>query len=234
MKTKIFKKTRHSLLVEEEDLTALYEFLKNKYKKIKITAFCVDGSRLESEDIEDILKFNNPHYRKIKAIDFEANDTYEERISLEIGEEETEFTIDSQNDEAARDRTQELLKVFSGMKPSYDLIARISVFGSLIVLWGIIGLSFSTLRLFKLLPQSDSSLSATESFNYAIVVTLIIFLITYPIDRFRSWVFPKVFFNLGTQKREMEKIKNWRDIIFKTILLGIVVGISVYFITRSF
>lgn len=222
------------MLVEEEDLTALYEFLKNKYKKIKITAFCVDGSRLESEDIEDILKFNNPHYRKIKAIDFEANDTYEERISLEIGEEETEFTIDSQNDEAARDRTQELLKVFSGMKPSYDLIARISVFGSLIVLWGIIGLSFSTLRLFKLLPQSDSSLSATESFNYAIVVTLIIFLITYPIDRFRSWVFPKVFFNLGTQKREMEKIKNWRDIIFKTILLGIVVGISVYFITRSF
>lgn len=241
MRVKILKNIKHSLLVEEADLVHIFEFLKRKYEKAKIAASCTDGTRLESDGVDDILKFNNPSYRKIKTIEIDASDTYEERISLKLGGDNfeffdnvAEFTINSENDESARDRTQELLKMFSDMRPYYDLIARVSLFGLVIILWAVIGLSFSAGQIFGLLPKSDIKLSAVESLNYTVIFLLIIFLISYPLDRFRKWIFPRVFINLGNQKREMAKIKQWRDTIFKTILLGIIIGIIVYFITKPF
>jgi len=32
----------------------------------------------------------------------------------------------------------------------------------------------------------------------------------YPIDLFRRWLFPKVFFSLGKQKETMKWIQQWR------------------------
>ena len=79
MKTDIYKNIRHSLLIEENELKALYSFISSKYTQVKVIAICVDGSRLETNEINDITSFENPNFRRIKIISIQARNNYEDR-----------------------------------------------------------------------------------------------------------------------------------------------------------
>jgi len=241
MKTKIYKTIKHSLFIEERDLKNIFDFLKKNYKEIEIKAICIDGSILETKNINEIIEFYNPNYRKIKIIEITAyNNYYNDRVSITIGENNSslffsnsaEFFITSETDENARDRTQELIKFFLEIKPFYDWFARFSIFDFVVILWAVIGLSISAGELFGLLPRTENKFSAVEALNYIVIILILVFFITYPIDRFRRWIFPRVFFNIGNQKRTAEKINQWRNIIFKTILLGIFVSLVASLVTK--
>ena len=245
MKIKISKTIRHSLFIEEKDINQIFCFLRERYKKVSIVAICIDGAQLESDDVNEVLRFYNPSYRKIKTIRIEAFNEYDERISVIIGtnnyssllfSDTAEFTISSKLDENARDRATELTRMLLEMRPFYvyDWIARIPIFDTIIILWGSIGIISISLQLFGLSPKSKSNLSFIEAFNYLFLYLLLLYVITYPIDRFRKWLFPRVFFCLGNQKNEMGEIRRVRKIILEIFIFGVIVGIITHFITKLF
>jgi hypothetical protein len=234
MKIKIHKTVKHSLFIEEKDLKYIFDFLKSKYKEIEIKSTCVDGSIIESKDINEIIEFYNPNYRKIKMIEINAYNSREDLCLITIGENNSfslflnnsaEIFIISESYEGAKAIEQELINLFLELKPFYDWFARISIFSFLITLWFGISLLIYTGQMFGLLPKIKSEFTTLEILNFSLIILILLFLITYPIDYLRKWIFPFVFFNIGNQKREAEKIKYWRNIVFNTFILGIIVSL---------
>ena len=89
MKTKIDTKIKHSLIVDKDGLRSIQKFISKQYKHIEFTANCVDGSILETDNIEEIIGFDNPNYRHITEIVIEAqndssNWSSSEGLTLEI------------------------------------------------------------------------------------------------------------------------------------------------------
>jgi hypothetical protein len=48
------------MLIKEQDLKNIFDYLKNKYKTINIIANCINGTELETLDIDKVLEFYNP------------------------------------------------------------------------------------------------------------------------------------------------------------------------------
>ncbi|MGI8656663.1 MAG: hypothetical protein ACR2LC_15775 [Pyrinomonadaceae bacterium] len=228
MKTQIQRSIKHSLLIEGEELTSLYSFIHSKYSEAEITAECNDDSQLETEEISDIINFDNPNYRRITSITINARNSYEETLRIRINSawfsEPVQFTIKSQNDEAAVYITQELVKLFSEMKPGYDLLTRISV----ITFIGGLGATYSLLRTIALLfgwvkplPPLSNELSWAEAINLMILFIVVLFGILALFEWLRLSLFPKVFFMIGKQKKKMERLIKWRWVVFASLLLSI-------------
>ena len=242
MKTKITKTIQHGLIVEESDLRTIFNFLKERYNNIEIIVDCDGGNQLETSNIEEIIKFDNPSYRKIKKIKIYAINTNanEENLSLiidsgvfSIFDNTVVLIINSKNNEEARGRAQELLKRFSEMKPWYSLTTRISIFSLIIVCWGVVSLFFEFGYLLSYISRPEGSLSAIASFNILLLGVLGLFLATYPIDCFRKWMFPAVFFNVGCQRRVLEKIKKTRHIVFVVLILGLILSVIANIISKK-
>lgn len=231
MKTTITKEIHHSILAEGDELQSLCGFISSRYKDTEISAQCIDGSKLETKDIKEILSFENPNYRKIKNISFQAHNDFDERLSFDIWADRTftsaELRIESQDDEQALYATHEILNKLREMKPWYDLLARIPISYVVFGLWFLWGMWITANQLIGLRPPAASltKYSIFESLNIAVLITIIAFAIVYPFDWVQKRIFPKVFFLIGKQKKTMETIKKWRGFIFGGILLAIVTGI---------
>jgi len=230
MKTTITKNIKHSLLVEEDSLIALDKFLRSKYSEIKIIAKCDDGSSLETNDLGEILSFENSNFRKVYQLTIDAENDYRDSISITMRSAKffgtAEFDLTSESDERAVFVTEEVIKRFKDMKPAYDWITRIDILLVVAIVFAIPGLLLSTLRALDVLPPSSpSKLSGMEGFNVSLVLAGVIFVVTYPIRKGIDYLFPKVFFLLGKQKKNFETILKWRNIIFVGIILAIITGV---------
>lgn len=240
MKTTISKKIRHSLLIEEAEFGSLYKFMSSRYERVQIVAYCLDGSELETDKVAEIFEFENLNYRRIQTVVVSARNDWEERLSLAIRSNGSgflgtaELDLSSQDDEAALYVSREVLKRLAEMKPTYDLLARTSVVYVAFGLWGLFGLAVTAMRMLKLAPPSPglAEISAIESFNAAVLATLLLLAITYPLDLGRKYLFPKVFFLFGKQKKTMETIRRWRSFVFGAIILSVGIGLFVEFVGK--
>lgn len=228
MKTQIKRTIKHSLLIEPEELNSLYSFIRSKYNNAEIAAECNDDSQIETEEISDIINFENPNYRKITGITLSARNSYEDTLRLRINSswpsDPATFTINSQNDESAVYIGQEIVKLFSEMKPGYDWLARISIIATVIGLWAVYGLIRTAAMLFgfvKPTPPLPNDLSSAEAFNIIILFILVLLGILALFEWIRMLLFPRVFFMLGKQKKKMEKLIKWRWVVFTGLVLSI-------------
>jgi hypothetical protein len=231
MKTTLSKDIRHSLLVEEGDLQSLYDFVSLKYNEVEAAAKCIDGSKLETKEIREITSFENPSYRKIKSISIHARNDSDERMSLDIWTDRAfisaEFQIESQNDEQALYVSREILNRLAEVKPWYDLLTRVSISYVLYGLWFIWGMWNTVTQLMGLRPPSSvlAKYSTIEVLNFMLLIVIAAFVITYPFNRLQKYLFPKIFFLLGKQKRTMETIVKWRGFVFGGVVFAIVIGV---------
>lgn len=69
MKTRVRRTIKHALDLQPRDLTALWKFLQKSYKGLKIAANCADGSLLETQDLDELLGFENPSFRRIQSVE---------------------------------------------------------------------------------------------------------------------------------------------------------------------
>ncbi|HEY3312153.1 MAG TPA: hypothetical protein VGK00_10990 [Anaerolineales bacterium] len=240
MKTNISKTISHSLLVDSDDILSIHSFISSKYNRVIIVGKCNDGSQLEITDIQDLLQFENLNYRKIESITFYAgnnNGEDEEKFSLNIQDRtfySSELIVSSNDDQKALYVTQEILKRLADTKPSYDWVARISVLTALLIfllsLWFVLQASVYL----KIIHIQGEISDGVGAFNNAIFFAIILIAITYPIDRLRKYLYPKLFFLLGKQKKTIETIRFWRNFIFVTVILTIILGIAVNVITNLF
>jgi hypothetical protein len=226
------KKIKHALVLEEEDLKKISSFIIERYKKIEITAKCNDKTVLRSENIDDIVSFENQDFRRIIAISMEGRNSFEESLYITIEEKSyeestAEFSISSDKEEDVNYISKKLTEWFLGTKPGYSFMSRISSF------WVFLGLACVVAVILNLYWDvigktilDTSKLSATEVFNLAFFAFFIIYIIcSEPIKKFRKWLFPAIFFLLGKQKKTMKKIENIRIIVFIVIFLGLAINI---------
>lgn len=239
MKTSISKNVYYSLYLEELDLQAFHKLLSSKYKHPSITVRCSDGSIWETEDIHELISFENPNYRKIVRMTFIARNELTELCSLDIHPPDifgctAEVSIKSDKDERALFFFNELLKMLKESKPSYDTLTRVPITFIVFGLWGLITLTMTFLKMAGYLATKQSSHPFNlEMFNEIFMIVIIVLAVTSTIDWGLRKLFPKVFFALGRQTRAMERIKKLRGIIFIGISLALLVGLLVNYISKT-
>lgn len=227
-KISISKDVNHSLLVDEGELKSLCDYLATKYDRLELTASCVDGTTLETSAVDDIVQFDNPTPRKIKGLTIDALKSYEERVSIDIDGGNLlgggSFTIKSLSDEDALVISSEILSKFAEMKPWYDLFARYKItyfiLGFLAVV--LIGISFGVT--FGFTPKTSSQITF-DQWVVGFVIAIVIVNFGFWINALQRYLFPRVFFLLGKQKRTMETIISVRKYVFSGVILAIIVGL---------
>lgn len=237
MKVEFSKTIYHSLLIQEEELRSLCSFVSSRFEEITITAACVDGSRLETPDIEEILRFENPKFRRIKSVGIEGRSGVDEHISLDLYSDRfstAEIFLTCESDDRAVYISREILNRLAEMKPAYNLLARVHVSTVLLILWGSATFWYTTLLVLGLSSASGPKYSAAQEVNISILLAIVFMAVTYPFDKLQRYLFPKVFFLLGKQKQAMETIKQWRSFIFYGLLLSIITGVVSSLIVNAF
>lgn len=246
MKTKINTKIKHSLTVDKDGLRSIQKFISKQYKHTEFTANCVDGSILETDNIEEIIDFENPNYRRITEIVFEAqndssNWSSSERATLKIesqngglsrifNEVSISLNVRSESDEKAVFVVKEIRSLLKEMRPWYNLFARTSIFAVYGLIW-IICCVIVTVLLFMGLITSDTgtiSISSLIAINVSGTIGLGL------LDYVRASLFPMIFFDIGRQNRKMEQIKFWRKLIFGSIGLALLISILANILSRAF
>lgn len=241
MKTNISESIKHSLLVEGDELGSLVEFIRSRYGKVQITAECSDNSELETDDISEIINFDNPNYRKIKNITINAHTSYEEILRLRIDSSSNfnmymnsaRLTITSLSDETAVYLSQEIPKRLREMKPGYDLLARFPLtFIAMIVafLWMFAQGVGRFVGFIKLQPEPQSNVSWNDLSIVLVTFIVIVLALTYLLDKVQGILFPRVFFLIGKQRRSLESLKKWRMIVLTAVILGVASSLVASFI----
>ncbi len=231
MRTTILKKVRHSLLAEEDDLRSLCAFVASRYTKLEFVARCVDGSTLESKDINEILSFENPNYRRIRSVSVRAQNDYNDRLSLDIFVDgvftSSELDISSMMGEQALWTSREILNRLAEMKPWYDLLARVQISYVLCGLWFVWSMWLTVEQLLGLVPPAPPSrFSWIEQLNSITLVVVIAIVASEALSRVQRYFFPLVFLMIGKQIRMMGTIQKLRGVVFSGVILAIIVGIA--------
>lgn len=68
--TKTFK---FSTAVTSRDLISLNKFISTEFKQVRYKMYIMDGSIYDTDDINQILEYDNPPLRKITKIEINAN-----------------------------------------------------------------------------------------------------------------------------------------------------------------
>ena len=158
-------------MIKIDILRTIQKFISKQYKHVGFTANCVDGSILETDDIEEIIDFDNPNYRRITEIVFEAqNDSSSwsssEEATLKIESQNgglsrifndvsINLNVRSESDEKAVFVVKEIRSLLKEMRPWYNLLARTSIFAVYGLIW-IICCVIVTVLLFMGLITSDT------------------------------------------------------------------------------
>jgi len=236
MKIKIAKFTDHSLLVTDEDLLAIYRFVASKYDKVEVIANCIDGTSIETIDLQDVLSFDNPDFRRIREISIIGHTGATERCNCGIDSDRGSsgsIILHSESDEQATYVTKELQSRIREMKPWYDLIAQNYI-------WTVLAIApfflFTVPYTFRLMigeiQPTTSRFSTIDQINFVLVFSSVIFAICWPLNKLKGFLFPKVFFQLGKQKRRYEVISKWRTFIFVGVVFAIILGVAINGISK--
>jgi len=237
------REIKHALVIEEEELLKISGLIAEKYEEIEISAKCSDKTILNSKDINDIIRFENHNFRKIESISIRGFNSgskdysIEENLFLTIVNKAfisatAEFSVRSKKEKDLNYILGKLDELFLGAKPWYNFLAKISVFWILFwilfVAFGTVTILYIYFRITGEIPKDTTELLSTTTVEKIFIGPIFIFLIyciTYPFDRLRGWLFPKLFFLLGRQKKTMEKIESVRKVLFIVICVGLVVSI---------
>ncbi len=120
MRTRIHRSLRHALLVDDRHLESLADFLHSIYQQLEFTAGCCDGSQIVTNDVKELLAFENPSFRRIEGLDVQATSSFGNtaNLSLQLGFSDTaQLTVTSDVDATAVHVAQELSSRVRDMRP---------------------------------------------------------------------------------------------------------------------
>lgn len=244
MKTTIEKTIKHSLILDESDVTSLFSFLTAQYPHVDIFFVCNDGSEITTNVIDDVVNFENANFRRIESLSMVADSgkSYgSEYARLRIrgtwrGDQSATVSVKSETDSKAIYISQEIPKLLSGMKAGYDIFARLSLItlvGTAFILWGLFRWLSLMLGLRKPMLNAPTDFSAVEIFNIVAWSFLVFALIVVGLEFVRMRLFPLVFFLIGKQRKKMEALNKWRWGVLATMLFGIVSSLIAGYLQRA-
>ena len=164
MDIKINRTTTYSIVITENELKALVNFLSSNYSNISITASCSDGSTLITKEIEDIINFENSNFRKIESmkLDFGEHNTQGGDVELNDGLLSTcKFSVNDADDAKALKVAKEIEQRLEECKTWYS----IKTFYSFIFWagYGIVFLWSTMILLTKSISDLETKISTSTS-----------------------------------------------------------------------
>ncbi|MDE0087085.1 MAG: hypothetical protein OXU23_15295 [Candidatus Poribacteria bacterium] len=235
MKTRIDTEIEHSLIVDKDGLRAIQNFIFKQYKHTEFTAKCVDGSILETDNIEEIISFSNPNFRHITQIVFEAQNDPSEGLTLEMESQSGFFgepislDVRSESDEKAVFVVKEIRDLLKEMKPWYDLLARTPIWMVCLCIGIALCVMITILRFMGRIPFYPGTASLLSMITLGVSGLVVIGLLDYV----KASLFPIIFFEIGKQKRKMERIKFWHKLLFGSIGLALLISILGNILSRA-
>ncbi len=241
MDIRISRKKEYSIIVAEHELRALVNFLSSEYEPIEITAKCSDGSSLTTPQLDDIINFENSNFRKIESLEVNFGKSYSQGGNVGFGGgiylSTCSFTVKDTDDSKALKVAKEIEQRFEECRPWYSNAGKYVLYGGATVFFII--LLLSTGLLFAINTQGKEQ-EFTSKITFGIFQGLLLgtlfSLVGVYLAKTWFWMFPKIWFDIGKQKAELEKrikVRNWIfGGIITTLLLGVIASIIATLITN--
>jgi hypothetical protein len=241
---KEFKENK-AVFIDEQNLIYFDSFLAKNFKRIKYRCKCSDETEIEFDNLNQVIEYENPSFRKIISIEvFADNESNNDRFlsnillysefRIEFGGDWSfqtlKYRINSKELEKMIFFENELRDRIKDFRPWYWIISKTS-FNTilLIICWGytIINGFIAFKNRINGVKISSENINLSYSEWVFFIITSIIFFagITYSIDKFKNYLFPKVTISLGKQKVRESKRKNLVYLIFGIIILTIIINL---------
>ena len=237
MKTSTHRTYEHAVVIQNDDLSELSNFLSSRYCETRFEAQCNEGSTLTFDSINELLTFENHQFRRIDAITINFIDDRGRGIlaigSVAIDGDTGRFFVADEDIDRAFLVAEEVGKRLRSCKPSYSVLSRVS--GSTIVSIALLSFSvlFTWVQLLKTGEIWDTSVPLLPLFYLSLpMVPLLIVVVKYA-NRVWRWLFPKAWFCLGRQEAEYHKRSKVRTLVFRSIGLALMVGVAGGVITSA-
>jgi hypothetical protein len=241
MKASFSKSGREALLVEAHDLEAIYAALSSLCADVSITLKCRDTIERKTDDIAELLGFENTQSREIRELWFHAHSSdWKSSAHLKLANSLIEtywLKIEGPEDQVSN-VSDSLIEKIGGMKPWYAFLAKASLLG--------IGASITAFLvstvfiLSKIMPHSGTSEpSSPETWQQnALVLALTFSLLLGPpilgfiLDRLKAKIFPMVTFAFGQGAKRHHTRELIRTVVVLGFFVSLVAGLVTFGITE--
>jgi len=238
METRIRRSVKHALLVSREDIEGLANFLGQRYELLGFSAHCIDGSTLTTKTAKELLDFDNRNDRRIDEIRLEFQQTdFSERGDIEFSDEAfrvCSWTVWSNDDGLAQQIASELGKRVRASRPWYSWItwARpMFIFPALLMLLGVAITWHDFFKTGRLPSMERKTPDFGDVFTLLIPILVVLGACIFFAEKVWSWMFPKLWFLIGRQKREFEKRERVRGWLFGGVIGAIIIGFLVNYLS---
>jgi hypothetical protein len=239
MATRIYRSKNHAIFITIDDLQGLRNFLAQHYETFEWEAACADGSHLTNTELQSFLDFENPNSRKIKSLTVSfRRENFEERgtVVFENGGSHTcSCNIHGVDDADTLHIANELTRMFREYRPWYSFLRWMPPG----IIMAVVCIGVGVYSSWHTLITTGKLNKAPEaSFVEAIYVFLpfmLAFMVVVVLLHFAwDWLFPNVWFAIGRQLTAFTRKQAVRRWIFGSMLLAILLGILVNWISAKF
>lgn len=230
-------KFKHALLISQEDLRRFDEYVANEIGAITYEVTCNDGAEFSPSNLDELLSYENPSFRRIDAIAMRATGP-RGFISIELrggGDffEASRVRMEFNDHSKQKPVEDEIRKRIATFRPWYSFLTRISFAFSipmaLVALmfsyWSISGLK----KLFSGARDPIKEVSSPYTTNEATTILLLFFLVVMAagaiLDKFRGYLFPSMAVLIGRGLDDHKRRQSILNIVFVVIGLGVVSNI---------
>ena len=251
-KSSVSKDVKHALLVNEDDIRYLHSYLYDTFSdSIEYRARCRDGTEIRFDDVEELIAFENPGFRRILEIAISCVKGDEIALDLQIGVSESALDFPGSRVSAAyhiySNDDSELVTIhsklplrFKQMRPWYSFLTGIGTFWALLITVFSVSAIFGIYTLaMVMLFDNQATISENRPFGSGVDnaigtgVWAILLVIGVIIERCRSFLFPRVFIATGRQKDEWKKRGKVLNVAVGLVGIGLVVSITGGVIAQS-
>ena len=233
------------LLINDKELVYLDSFMKEFFEEVQYKAKCKSDTIIEFKDLTELISFENPSFRKIEKLEITAfkvgkNQYTGDRVYIKFNNKSI-FDLQSANCSIEFNSEKEFDSFYVGfikrmkcLQPWYNFLntfpASLVILFTLAIPTFVFVLIIGFFDIFNKTNFLSSGDGKKEGFlTYAfILICYLIFSLT--IDNTVNFFFPKVFYDIGKQKKVLLARHKFLYIIFGVIGLGVLINIISYFV----
>lgn len=235
-----------AVYVRHEELRYLHEFLTNSFSNVSYSANCIDDSTIHFNNIEELLSFENPNFRKIRSLEIYGDNedgeskfykpylTYKNNLRIILGDKHMTSTISYKfnlNDLDTANRLENELKLrLKEFRPWYWFLAKFNFVLGISAAWFILSMLTGILSIqekIEKMPIQKTSpdLSLNEHLVIIFAGIALIYSISYPLNKIKEYVFPKTVIELGRQKKRNNNRHQVIYLIFIGVFLALLLNV---------
>lgn len=222
-------------------MRGLDEFLRSNVGPISYELECNDGSTLNPVDLADLVRFENPSFRRVQQITIKSTHRSEVngnvRIRFRPGdlpfEGAARVTLEFDNHRICKSIEDELKDRIRLMRPWYSLLTMINFIVLLPVVFIVLAFAGSAATAFAKLQGYHAPIvqspppTFSDGESTAVMIVLFSFLgvVGFILNKLQSYFFPRVILLTGRQATDFAKAQRGLYFAFVVIGVGLVINV---------